>query len=254
MNWCRAEKHHQRINSRPKQALERTLVSNTADEKERGRPSPRHQAGRETRGSQRGDARKECRKNNTRNQYCGTNGKGTPPRCTEPSGRPRRGSKIMTADLVGPTPQVNHQRRPQACTVLMAACRSACESARMSKSSAESWQRAGRGQSPQGGHQEQRRGEWLPKCRRASQTRSGERTPPCATPVPQRKLASKCRVKSFLDVAECNKSVHVTAETQRVEDAQHHGIGVPTKPTLGNVQLSKVAGDKERIKRTNHVE
>ena len=35
----------------------------------------------------------------------------------EQSGRPRRGPKIIVADLVGPTPNENRQRTPQACTV-----------------------------------------------------------------------------------------------------------------------------------------
>ena len=46
-------------------------------------------------------------------------------------------------------------------------------------------------------------------------------------------------VKSFLDVGECNKSVHVTAETQRVEDAERHGIGAPKKTTLGHVPTAR---------------
>ena len=32
------------MNSRPKEELERTNVTKTEDEKERGRPSPKHQA------------------------------------------------------------------------------------------------------------------------------------------------------------------------------------------------------------------
>ena len=124
------------MNSRPNDELARAWVAKMDDEKERGRPSLRHQklACWKRRSPREGAKNGWEREQHPSTLYCWTRGKKTPSRCAQQSVRPRRGPKTMAADLVGPIPNENRQRTLQAAS--RATWRSAWDAVEMTKSSA----------------------------------------------------------------------------------------------------------------------